>query len=127
MKESTILPHSLEAQYDSVFHRVAGVVDAARQSAARSVNAFMTAAYWMIGRHVMEFEQQGKQRADYGEAIIERLAADLSARYGRGFFGAKRLADESILRGVADSAHTVCGIGPRRRDSADGVCRILAD
>ena len=50
----------LEAQYDSVFHRVAGVVDAARQSAARSVNAFMTAAYWMIGRHVVEFEQQGE-------------------------------------------------------------------
>lgn len=85
MKESTIISHSLEAQYDSVFHRVAGVVDAARQSAARSVNAFMTAAYWMIGRHVVEFEQQGKQRADYGKAIIERLAADLSARYGRGF------------------------------------------
>jgi predicted nuclease of restriction endonuclease-like (RecB) superfamily len=85
MKQSTIIPHSLEAQYDSVFHRVAGVVDAARQSAARSVNAFMTAAYWMIGRHVVEFEQQGKQRADYGKAIIERLAADLSARYGRGF------------------------------------------
>ena len=61
------------------------IIDAARHSAARSVNAVMTAAYWMIGRHIVEFEQSGEQRADYGEEIVERLATDLSAHYGRGF------------------------------------------
>ena len=45
----------------------------------------MTAAYWMIGRHIVEFEQSGEQRADYGEEIVERLATDLSIHYGRGF------------------------------------------
>ena len=61
------------------------IIDAARGSAARSVNAVMTAAYWLIGQHIVEFEQEGKERADYGEEIIEQLSADLSARYGRGF------------------------------------------
>ena len=45
----------------------------------------MTAAYWLIGQHIVEFEQEGKKRAGYGEETIEQLAADLSARYGRGF------------------------------------------
>lgn len=75
----------IEARYQSIFGDVSRIIDAARGSAARSVNAVMTAAYWMIGRHVVEFEQEGKKRADYGEEIVERLAADLSARYGRGF------------------------------------------
>ena len=85
MKQSTIIPHSLEAQYDSVFHRVTGVVDAARQSAARSVNALMTGAYWMIGRHIVEFEQSGEERAAYGANLIEKLATGMTQRYGRGF------------------------------------------
>ena len=45
----------------------------------------MTAAYWLIGRRVVEFEQSGKKRAEYGEKLIERLACDLSDRYGKGF------------------------------------------
>ena len=45
----------------------------------------MTAAYWLIGQHIVEFEQEGRKRADYGKKIVERLAVDLSSRYGRGF------------------------------------------
>ena len=56
-----------------------------RRSAARSVNAVMTAAHWLIGRHIAELEQEGRRRAEYGKETVERLAADLSARYGRDF------------------------------------------
>ena len=85
MKKPTAESGALDDRYQSVFGDVSGIIDAARRSAARSVNAVMTAAYWLIGRHIVEFEQEGKKRADYGEEIIERLAAGLSARYGRGF------------------------------------------
>lgn len=68
----------LDAQYQAIFGDVSRIVESARQSAARSVNAVMTAAYWMIGRHIVEFEQSGEQRADYGEEIVERLATDLA-------------------------------------------------
>ena len=73
------------ARYEAVFGEVSEIVEAARCSAARSVNAVMTAAYWLIGRHIAELEQEGKSRAEYGKETVERLAADLSARYGRGF------------------------------------------
>ena len=61
------------------------IIDAARDSAVRSVNAAMTAAYWLIGRRIVEFEQSGEERAEYGAALIERLAEDLTGRFDRGF------------------------------------------
>ena len=61
------------------------IINAARQSAVRSVNAAITAAYWMIGQHIVEFEQSGEERAAYGTALIKRLAVDLTKRFGRGF------------------------------------------
>ncbi len=76
---------SQDAPYEAVFGDVSKIVDAARESAARSVNAAMTAAYWLIGRRIVESEQSGEERAEYGAALIERLAEDLTRRFGRGF------------------------------------------
>ncbi len=85
MKKRTVKTGKLDAPHQSIFGDVSRIIDAARQSAARSVNAVMTAAYWLIGRHIVEFEQEGKERAGYGQETIEQLAAELSARYGRGY------------------------------------------
>ena len=74
-----------DVDYRTILGDIANVLDAARRSAARSVNCIMTAAYWLIGRRIVEFEQKGQLRAEYGEELIGRLAADLAARYGRGF------------------------------------------
>ena len=75
----------LDTPYQAVFGDVSKVIDAARESAARSVNSAMTAAYWLIGRRIVEFEQSGEDRAEYGAALMERLAEDLTVRFGRGF------------------------------------------
>ena len=45
----------------------------------------MTATYWEVGRRVVEFEFEGKKRANYGDAFLEQLSCDLTARFGRGF------------------------------------------
>jgi len=76
---------SQDAPYQAVYGDVSRIIDAARESAARSVNAAMTAAYWLIGRRIVESEQSGEERAEYGAALIERLAADLTKQFGRGF------------------------------------------
>ena len=65
--------------------RVVQLIDEARRASARAVNALMTATYWSIGRHIVEFELSGKRRADYGEELLVRMAADLTTRFGRGF------------------------------------------
>jgi predicted nuclease of restriction endonuclease-like (RecB) superfamily len=75
----------LDEDYDSILGDISNVIDMARRSAARSVNYIMTAAYWLIGRRIVESEQKGQVRAEYGEKLLERLAGDLSAKFGRGF------------------------------------------
>ena len=76
---------SHDAPYQTVFGDMSKIIDAARDSATRSVNAAMTAAYWLIGRRIVEFEQSGEDRAEYGTALIDSLAEDLTGRFGRGF------------------------------------------
>ncbi len=57
----------------------------AKQSMARSVNSTMVQAYWQVGRYIVEYEQQGEQRAGYGTGLINKLAAQLTAEFGNGF------------------------------------------
>ena len=76
---------NVEDSYGLILGDVAQVIEAARRSAARSVNCIMTAAYWLIGRRIVEYEQGGKTRAEYREALLEKLSVDLASRYGRGF------------------------------------------
>ena len=85
MKKALVEAGKNDAHYEAIFGDVSGIIDAARSSATRSVNAAMTAAYWLIGHRIVEFEQAGERRAAYGSALVERLAADLTRHFGRGF------------------------------------------
>jgi len=71
--------------YDDVLSSLTKLLELARRTAVRTANSIMTATYWEIGRRIVEFEQEGKKRADYGKQLIERLAVDLSLKFGRGF------------------------------------------
>ena len=82
MPEKNLLVPEL---YNGLLRGVVHLLDEARKTSARSVNAIMTATYWEIGRRIVEREQEGRRRAGYGEALIERLAVDLTARFKRGF------------------------------------------
>ena len=75
----------LSEEYDGLIGGIAELLEASRRIAARTVNALMTATYWEIGQRIVEFEQRGKKRAEYGEELLQRLAQDLTARFGRGF------------------------------------------
>ena len=71
--------------YDAVLGDIVGLLEQARAAAGRSVNAIMTATYWGIGRRIVTDEQGGQVRAEYGQALLTRLSADLTGRFGRGF------------------------------------------
>jgi predicted nuclease of restriction endonuclease-like (RecB) superfamily len=70
---------------DQLYQRVAQILDEARGQVARTVNTAMVQAYWMIGREVVMVEQEGKERAGYGDAVIAGLAERLTARMGKGW------------------------------------------
>ena len=71
--------------YPGLLGGISELLETARRASARTVNAFMTAVYWEIGRRIVEFEQRGKHRAAYGEELLKCLSGDLASRFGRGF------------------------------------------
>ena len=77
-------PSSLKG-YRSLVESLIRVIEGGRVAAARVVNQAITTTYWLVGRQIVEHEQSGARRAGYGEELLERLSADLSARVGSGF------------------------------------------
>jgi hypothetical protein len=73
------------SDYGGVVATISDLLDQARRSAARAVNSVLTAAYWEIGRQLVEFEQGGQAKAEYGQNLLKQLGHDLTARFGRGF------------------------------------------
>ena len=71
--------------YGDLFDRIAEILNEARSKVVREINRAQVLAYWEIGREIVEFEQKGKVRAEYGEELIIRLSKDLTEKFGRGF------------------------------------------
>ncbi len=70
---------------EELFERITKIIESARGHVARTANSAMVHAYWLIGREIVEIEQHGRQRAGYGEELINRLAQRLTTRFGKGF------------------------------------------
>ena len=81
MTKMTTIPDN----YNNIRTGIVELLKAARSAAARNVNSIMTAVYWDIGRRIVESEQAGAVRANYGDELIKQLANDLSTQFGRGF------------------------------------------
>ena len=57
----------------------------ARQKAYASINSEMVMAYWRIGKRIVEEEQSGEKRAEYGAILIKQLSERLTNQFGKGF------------------------------------------
>lgn len=84
MYKSTI-PVVPGAAEEALVGDIRGILAEARKHAWRAVNGAMVGAYWSIGRRIVEYEQGGAARAEYGEALLERLAERLGEESGKGF------------------------------------------
>lgn len=76
---------------ESLYGSVKKILADARQRAYTAVNFTMVESYWQIGQQIVEYEQHGEARADYGRGLLKELADRLSTEFGKGF-------DESNLR-----------------------------
>jgi hypothetical protein len=88
----------IDSTYPKLMAQLVALLERARLNSARSVNAVMTATYWVIGGRIAEQEQLGGKRAQYGKALLRRLAEDLSPRFGRGFSERNWLAMREFYR-----------------------------
>lgn len=70
---------------EQLFKQIKKMLDEARSHIARTVNSTTVKAYWQVGKYIVEYEQQGKTRAEYGKGVISSLSKRLMAEYGGGF------------------------------------------
>ena len=79
------IQHSNENEEKNFISDLRTIVSAARDTSYRMANIMQVLQNWLIGRRIVEEEQQGKARADYGKHIIELASKSLTEEFGRGF------------------------------------------
>ncbi len=71
--------------YEDLLADIGMTLISAKQTVALAINAELVKANWNIGKHIVEFEQHGETKANYGDALLSNLARDLKLAYGKGF------------------------------------------
>lgn len=74
-----------QKELNSAYNSIKQVLETARNNTYRAINFEMVLAYWSIGKIIVEQEQKGKNRADYGKYLINELSKRLTQDYGKGF------------------------------------------
>ena len=74
-----------ELEYKKLIEDIGRLLATGREKAALEVNSILVQTYWEIGRYIVEFEQGGNEKAEYGSQLFDRLSADLTQAYGKGF------------------------------------------
>lgn len=72
-------------EYSILINSIGELLESARSRIANTVNNIMVQVYWQIGKYIVEFEQNGKERAEYGKKLLQTISQDLTVRYGKGF------------------------------------------
>jgi predicted nuclease of restriction endonuclease-like (RecB) superfamily len=71
--------------YNQLLDSIGSTLQNARENAYKAINTELVKANWEIGKHIVEFEQSGKVRAEYGAELLIKLSTDLKIKYGKGF------------------------------------------
>lgn len=85
MGKSDIQIFAGDTDYDELLRRVGDVLKKGKASIAAAVNSAIVQSYWEIGQYIVEYEQKGHAKAEYGSDVLNKLSRDLTDRYGKGF------------------------------------------
>lgn len=77
--------NELSNAYQPMVDDIKEIIEEGRNKAYSSVNSIMTMTYWNIGRRIVEEEQRGQERAQYGKKLIKYLSEQLQQTHGGGF------------------------------------------
>ena len=75
----------VSTDYNGLISQISQAYLKGKQNAVNAVNSELVITNWKVGEYIVEFEQKGKERAEYGSGLLERLSKDLSLLHGKGF------------------------------------------
>lgn len=85
MKQKKCCSASMKKQYHTLISNIGTILERGRKQAYLAVNSILVKTYWEIGKQIVEYEQGGNEKAEYGTALLDTLSHDLRLKYGRGF------------------------------------------
>jgi len=74
-----------KSKYDQLFLEISNILDNSKKAIEKTINNIMVVTYWQIGQYIVEHEQGGNKRAEYGSQFLKQLSSDLTKLYGKGY------------------------------------------
>lgn len=71
--------------YSVLINSIGSLLEQGRRQAFHAVNTILVQTYWEIGKRIVEYEQKGKEKAEYGSSLLDNLSKDLINKFGKGF------------------------------------------
>lgn len=78
-------PQTIKPKYKNLLDTICETYESGKVRAFTAVNTELVKTYWEIGKYIVEFEQSGAKKAEYGKGLLEQLSGDLILQYGKGF------------------------------------------
>lgn len=72
-------------RYNQLVDSIGQLLKESRKQVAKTINTILVKTYWEIGRQIVEYEQRGGEKAEYGSELLTGLSKDLKLKYGKGF------------------------------------------
>ena len=98
---------SLIQNIENLHERIRTIVENARKKVYQAANYEMLEAYWEIGKEIIEEEQNGKKRAQYGKYILKDLSLKLTKEFGQGFDQSKCVISGCFIQFIQNVTHCV--------------------
>ncbi len=100
---------------DILFEKVSHLIEEARQHVKKAVNTAMVYTYYNMGRYIVEDEQQGQGRAEYGKTVLKKLSVRLTGKYGDGWSYSNLRQIRQFYMVYCNLTNTVCQIDGEKR------------
>ncbi|MDD4353210.1 MAG: PDDEXK nuclease domain-containing protein [Candidatus Nanoarchaeia archaeon] len=75
----------MKQEYNNLIENIGEILELGRKKVYSAINSILVKTYWEIGKNIVEFEQKGNEKADYGSSLLDNLSKDLKIKYGKGF------------------------------------------
>ncbi len=83
--KNQVIKKRMAGGYQKLITDIAGIITYGRNQSIQAIDVIQAQTYWCIGKEIVEYEQGGKTRAEYGDGLITRLSLDMMKRFGKGF------------------------------------------
>ena len=111
--------------YEGLIRDLSSLIETGRKAAARSVNVVLTATYWLMGRRIVEYEQKGEERAQYGLKLLADISKRLVSKFGRGFNERNLEYMRQFYLAYPEISNTLCSESPSAPQKVEGIIQSL--